>query len=327
MKIAHLANYGNQNAGDSALQHGLRRVLSEDWPEALEFTSMQVTTAKIRAINECDLCLIGGGGLLSHSDTPTGLLIPFTDLKQIAVPVIIYGVGHNLFSGDSELDPSRIDRLREGALAFSVRNDGSAERLGMNLDVVPDPGMWIEADDSSRQYDVVIQLAGNKFDGRVEDEQRFLGQIKKFILELRDNGLTVATVSHIVKDDWLTRLCSKWGAVPVVADKRRRPENVRRFFGIYKGARLVLAMRGHAQICAYGLDVPFISIITQGKNRGFAEDVGYGEFAFECGPKLGRQLSAAWPVLIAGGEPRHRLGEYREQARAYHDRLWSLLNA
>jgi len=57
MRIAHLAAYGNQNAGDSALQYGLRRVLSEDWPEALVFTSMQVTKGPqyLDAINRHDI--------------------------------------------------------------------------------------------------------------------------------------------------------------------------------------------------------------------------------------------------------------------------------
>ena len=56
MRIAHVAAYENQNAGDSALQYGLRRVLSEDWPEALVFTSMQVTKGPqyLDAINRHD---------------------------------------------------------------------------------------------------------------------------------------------------------------------------------------------------------------------------------------------------------------------------------
>ena len=325
MKIAHLAAYENLNAGDSALQYGLRRVLSEDWPEALEFTSMHVTKGQqyLDAINRHDLCLIGGGGLISPDRTPSGIMIPFDveQLRAITIPIIVYGIGHNLFAGDT-VDISCVEKLRDIATAFSVRNDGSVKRLAMDVDVVPDPGMWIEANDTKESYDVVIQLAANRTGGRMEDESRFLGSIRQLLQQLKE-WYSVLAISHIQKDDRYAVYCKRWGAATRPADHRRKLQNIRAFFGVYKNAKCVIAMRGHAQICAYGLDTPFYTIATQAKNTGFAKDVGYGDYIARAGEfdigKIHR--------LIRGDGPRHRLDEYREQARTYHSKLWGLLNA
>jgi len=325
MRIAHLAAYENQNAGDSALQYGLRRVLSEDWPESLEFTSMHIVNGPkyLDAINRHDLCLIGGGGLISPDNSPSGFMVPFDteQLRTITVPIVVYGIGHNLFGGDT-VDISRIDRLRDIATAFSVRNDGSAERLGLDVDVVPDPGMWIEANDTKESYDIVIQLAANRTGGRMEDEAKFLGSVQRLLRQLNER-YSVLAVSHIQKDDRYAVYCKRWGAATRPADHRRKLQNIRAFFGVYKNAKCVIAMRGHAQICAYGLDTPFYTIATQAKNTGFAKDVGYGDYIARAGEfdigKIHR--------LIRGDGPRHRLDEYREQARTYHSKLWELLNA
>jgi len=325
MKIAHLAAYENQNAGDSALQYGLRRVLSEDWPEALEFTSMHIVNGPkyLDAINRHDLCLIGGGGLISPDRTPSGFMIPFNpgQLRTITVPIIIYGIGHNLFGGDT-VDISRIDRLRDIATAFSVRNDGSAERLGLDVDVVPDPGMWIEANDTQESYDVVIQLAANRTSGRMGNEAKFLGSIRRLLRQLKEQ-YSVLAVSHIQKDDRYAVYCKRWGIKVRPADHKRKLQNIRAFFGVYKNAKCVIAMRGHAQICAYGLDTPFYTIATQDKNTGFAKDVGYGDYIARAGEFDIEKIRR----LVRGDGPKHRLDEYREQARTYHSKLWGLLNA
>jgi len=325
MRIAHLAAYGNQNAGDSALQYGLRRVLNEDWPEALEFTSMQVTNGlqHLDAIKQHDLCLIGGGGLMSPAGTPSGFMVPFSfdQLRAITVPIVVYGIGHNLFAGD-KINVERVEWLRDIALAFSVRNDGSAERLGLDVDVVPDPGMWVEANDTQESYDVVIQLAANRTTGRMKDESRFLDSVQRLLQQLKDH-YSVLAVSHIQKDDHYAMYCKRWGIATRPADHRRKLQNIRAFFGVYKNAKCIIAMRGHAQICAYGLDTPFYTIATQAKNTGFAKDVGYGEYIARAGEFDIEKIRR----LVRGGGPKHRLDEYREQARAYHKRLWGLLNA
>jgi len=325
MRIAHLAAYENLNAGDSALQYGLRRVLSKDWPEALEFTSMQVTKGLqyLDAINRHDLCLIGGGGLISPDRTPSGFMVPFDteQLRAITIPIIVYGIGHNLFAGDT-VDISRVRRLRDIATAFSVRNDGSAKRLKMNVDVVPDPGMWIEANDTRESYDVVIQLAANRTGGRMEDESKFLGSVRRLLRRLNER-YSVLAVSHIEKDDRYAVYCKRWGARVRLADHRRKLQNIRAFFGVYKNAKCVIAMRGHAQICAYGQDTPFYTLATQDKNIGFAEDVGYGDYIARAGEFDIEKIHR----LVRDNGPKHRLDEYRKQARIYHKRLWGLLNA
>ena len=325
MRIAHLAAYGNQNAGDSALQYGLRRVLNEDWPEALEFTAMQVTNGlqHLDAIKQHDLCLIGGGGLISPAGTPSGFMVPFDfdQLKAITIPIIVYGIGHNLFAGD-EINVRRVGRLRDIALAFSVRNDGSAERLGLDVDIVPDPGMWIEANDTKESYEIVLQLAANRTTGRMKDESRFLGSVQRLLRQL-SKRYSVLAVSHIQKDDRYAVYCKRWGARVRPADHKRKLQNIRAFFGVYKNAKCVIAMRGHAQICAYGLNTPFYTIATQDKNTGFAEDVGYGDYIARAGEFDIEKIHR----LVRDNGPKHRLDEYRKQARIYHKRLWGLLNA
>ncbi len=344
MKIAHLAAYENRNAGDSALQYGLRRVLHEDWDGELEFVSVHVTKALdfMETINGCDLCLIGGGGLLSPDKTPSGYMVPFgpRHLEKIKPPIVVYGVGHNLFKGQ-ELPAGCLEPLREAALAYSMRHDGSWRRAGWlyDVDIVPDPGMWVEADETDEHYDVVLQLAGNLLKDRVGDVAQFMAGVRKLVEGLLERGLSVIAVSHIKKDDPYVKQCAEWGAAVRLADGRRDLKRIREFFGVYENARCVIAMRGHAQICAYGLNVPFLTLATQDKNVGFLEDISYitsepsstivvypnsqtmPEYYFYDDEPWWETAGFFVGMLIAEDGPRHKLRAYREWAREYHKRI------
>jgi len=174
---------------------------------------------------------------------------------------------------------------------------------------------------------VVIQLAENRLGDRVGDIDEFKRQIRALIEKLLEQELSIIAVSHIAKDDDLTRFCGESGTAIRLADHRRDLKNIRQFFGVYKNARVVIAMRGHAQICAYGLGIPFLSIATQEKNKGFLKEIHYS-------------LDASWEppmvlptddMLVAPGLldrlMRGRGGSfapeyYRRKARQYHDELW-----
>ena len=331
MKIAHLAAYENRNAGDSALQYGLRRVLHEDWDEELEFVSVHVTKALdfMETINGCDLCLIGGGGLLSPDKTPSGYMVPFKPghLEKIKPPIVVYGVGHNLFKGQ-ELPDGCLEPLREAAVSYSVRADGSRERLRWSdVDDVPDPGLWIEADETDERYDVVLQLAGNLLKDRVGNVEQFAEGVRRLIEGLLERGLSVIAVSHIKKDDPYVKQCAEWGAAVRLADGRRDLKRIREFFGVYENARCVIAMRGHAQICAYGLNVPFVSIVTQDKNAGFAAGTSLKDFQLSPGRVaeaaglaesiIEKRPTLDWLTGFFSSEP----GYWRKAVRFYHERI------
>ena len=115
--------------------------------------------------------------------------------------MIIYGVGYNVFDREVGLcglaKKSILDMINL-SLHFSVRNDGSKERLinflgkeDLNIKEVPDPGLYCQSNPSKYEYlsnnkskNIAIQLAADRLSNRFKSKQEiyiFIDEIKKFI--------------------------------------------------------------------------------------------------------------------------------------------------
>lgn len=284
----------NYNLGDHALGIGVKNILRHCFPiDSIAETNLQgqiFDDYYIDVINRnYDLLVIGGGGIIHGAHWPQGWfwLIEKDDIRKIRIPFIVYAAGYNYFRGESQIPQHAIDHLKETqnrALYFSVRNDGSFQRLraqtGIESSVIADPGFWVSL---NRTYPrpvqnpyVVVQLANDKPTLRFGSEDKraaFVRDIREVINHL-SQSYEVVLAPHVLAD---IELCKEilsgcdhtsiWDFGSYAFDRTHE------CLGYYQHAELVLAMRGHGQILPLGFGVPVISLENHDKNLGLMRNL------------------------------------------------------
>ena len=162
------------NFGDYALGLGLRALFEQYFGEPSVFELHDAHTLSFDAnlvakLNtSADLLLVGGGGLIRGHGDRWLFQMPDAVISSVRVPMIFYGLGYNNFPDEPDISPAIVEnlrRLQERALGFSVRNDGSQERLarlGLEAKEVPDPGFFVDGNyplPPVRRPYVVLQIA------------------------------------------------------------------------------------------------------------------------------------------------------------------------
>jgi len=181
------------------------------------------------------------------------------------------------------------------ALLFSVRNDGSYERLKnqtqIDAKVIADPGFWVGRKENffrpsgiSEDY-IIIQLANDKplyrF-GSKENYQLFLERMRSFVKDMSFK-YHIVLAPHVFDDIALSLdvmqgidNISVWPFSEFAFDK------VEKIFGYYQHAKCVLAMRGHGQILPLSFGVPTIALENHHKHRELMELIGLGRFNIDA---------------------------------------------
>ncbi|MFA5072274.1 MAG: polysaccharide pyruvyl transferase family protein, partial [Nitrospirota bacterium] len=277
----------------------------------------EFTDALIAEMNEqADLLLLGGGGLIffrpqDNSKSGWQFNIDKTLLDKIQIPFVVHGIGYNRFEYDRNDFPSELnEHLRktvEKATLFSVRNTGTKNELirrgcdGSKIEVIPDSGMFLEAEPikiPGLRADK-LKIAINWTTDREEQTfpQPWKEQKERFITNLiglctylvKKQNAQIVYVGHMGMDfdrEIITRLKVLEEHLLVIDEVLPdlypgRYEQARKLAGIYQQMDLVLGMRGHANIIAFGQHVPFIPIGSHRKNRYLLEDIGESKYILD----------------------------------------------
>lgn len=287
-KICH-AYAQNYNFGDNALAYGVKNIFSKYFSKKARFEDIDVHSTifnkdVIKKINDTyDLFLVGGGGLIHTFDSEYWLFnMDNNDIKYVDIPMLFFGLGYNNFD---DMHPGVIENiklLQQKSIDFSVRNDGSFDRLhkfNFNFTEIPDPGFFVDGNHPGPNIDgdyVILQLANDAPELRNVDK-KFIDNIIKVCKLLIDKNYTVVLAPHCYPDIYLS------DAVVKACDNKKvflwdwfrfiRKDCVAEGLGYYKYAKFVLAMRGHAQICPMGMNVPVISLINHPKHMGLLQKI------------------------------------------------------
>jgi len=301
LKIAHLGAYG-KNIGDSIALANVRSHLEKELNMKVEWRAISINkffshkndinycVEKFSEINrENDVLIVGGGGLIegsTYSEMKTGYKLPFCEqvLKVIDIPIICYGLGVNLFRGMPGLTQQGIDNLAlliHESAAFSVRDDGSYDLLmdmipTHKIKEIPDPGVlmsWEKARIDKLETGC-FQPAFNR-NKKVNEARGMTNKNMKLIKKvIKQNNLTVMPHTH---KDYVIQEAN------YVFD----PQHFLVSMGLdqfdelveaYKGFDYSIAMRGHGQLIAIGINVPSIYLSTQDKVSTFSKMHGFDEF-------------------------------------------------
>jgi len=303
MNILHLGVF-DRNIGDNiALAHveyslnkyigevGVYKVnLESFWrhDNSLEYTRSVYN----QFVGKIDAILVGGGGLIEYSgyeNKKSGWKLPFwhETLKFIKVPIYYYGLGVNTFRGGEEYSEEAKKALTDTinhATAFSVRNDGSYEKLAnwikldkktlSKVEVVPDPGLLhLDGFGIERKQTVTnlgFQPAINVNSGI--NIHRFGENGLSQLIKRFEN---TPSYPHTANDFLFGK--------PVV----QRYEFLRHykyfdkfheFLYQYPKSDYVVSMRGHGQMITMGMNIPGIYLSSQDKVRDFSLLNGFKDY-------------------------------------------------
>lgn len=288
----------NYNIGDYALGMGVKRLLRDNFEiDLIGETNIQGREFSEYYIKEVvnkryDLLVIGGGGIIHGSHWPNGWfwMIEKSLIKTINIPFIVYGVGNNYFE-DERIPDKAVDHLREThkyAKYFSVRNDGSYERVIDQLSIkpheVPDPGFHIGLNEKYERITaepyVIVQLADDKAEQRFDkvNKDKFIKNMKIIVINLAKK-YRVIFVPHVLADVYISEIISRGiENSEVLRFGEFAFDQSSRLISYYRHAEFVLAMRGHGQIIPIGFNVPVISLQNHPKHIGLMRNLGLEDY-------------------------------------------------
>ncbi|GAM08928.1 polysaccharide pyruvyl transferase [Geobacter sp. OR-1] len=309
------------NFGDYALGVGVRNLFLKYYNSEILFKLKDVHSLvfdenTVDQLNSsADMLLVGGGGLIhGFAGDKWMLKIPDRLIPKIRVPLIIYGVGYNQFRGEGDIHPrivENIRRLQEHCLSFSVRNDGSREellKLGVDLPEVPDPGFFVDGDYARPPIEgdfVIIQLANDMKHARGFDDESLLSHLSDICRYLLGKGYKIVLCPHVRTDDILGRQLianmgnpeglTSWEWFDIIRD-----ECTLKGLSYYKHAKMVIGMRGHAQICPAGMLTPVITLGNHRKHLDLIKKQNLPDHYVEVGdPQLSDKVIMMFNDILA----------------------------
>ena len=236
-------------------------------------------------------------------------------LEEITVPIVVYGIGYNKFYFDTNEWPEymgvHLRTLQKKANIFSVRNEGSRQmlhkafRLDPNkIDIIPDPGMrhfdrHIEIPGLAKNRPIIgLNWAGDRPNERFaqpwkETRAYYVKTLRKALIKMvEEEHAQVLHIPHLsdVDVDIYDELREDFPEDSIVDLHQALPHlyppageilyhHVPFMTNVYRQVDVMLGMRGHACIFAFGAGTKFIPIGSHNKVMYFAQDVGVPDYS------------------------------------------------
>lgn len=282
MKIAHIHVWDQNNKGDLGIVMAVQDLLNIHLPGA-ELVDVPMDVLKqadeewLSQINECDLVVIGGGGIYYR------YFLPFNQkyIARIKPPIVIIGVGYiNEFGGQplSQEDLDSIVYLNNQAKLTSVRDLNTFNLLRSNgyegqLYLIGDPVVVLE--EKQVNYDfgetaVGFNLNYSGWLGFKEYEDQILTSYRTCIDGVISKyGAKVFYFSHHPGEQ---NILAKLDRDLEVVDWEPKQQK-----WAYGKINLLLGMMLHAGIKAFGAGTPTVMLAYDVKNAAFANFIGHPE--------------------------------------------------
>lgn len=308
IRLSHTAAFLLSNAGDAILPVNLKDLFHNRYGK-IKWNNIHVHNIvdqkAIIKINQSKGLLIGGGGLFLK-DTNQNLLSGWQwkcsvkALDQIQVPIAVFAVGYNRFRGQDDFEPvfkEHIQLLTKKSVYIGLRNQGSIEAYKkyipetLHHKVRFQPCMTTLI---SKLYPSLFNIDQKKdfialncaFDRRQlrfgERENEVLINISKACKTLSEK-YPIRYYTHTRGDRKMLPYLDKARVDYKLIDLNEK--HPKRIIKEYSSAKLVIGMRGHAQMIPFGCNTPILSLISHDKLQWFLNDINHPEWGVDIKSK------------------------------------------
>lgn len=276
-RILHLSLVGTegQNRGDACMCLAIPRIVHRVCP-SVNFTFCRMDEIREHApitgeTGPCDMVILGGGGLYG----PWYDLSRYARLKELGVPVILYGLGVNLRHGMNELPETSLRGgriLNEIASLSSVRDVASQRylnRYGIQTQVIGDPAVFYDPIGKTRgrvagTLNVGLNLPYHEPSLRGEVDRLCIPAIRQVALDFLKRGARLHYLLHHPSEHAVLRQLED---IPMTVHSCGAPHLIQR----YHELDIVICGMLHSAIFAFNAEVPFIVIGYDQKHESFMD--------------------------------------------------------
>ena len=284
--IYHVGAHGGGNAGDLVIMHAMNK-LFENY-ELSPIVDWHITTdATIERYNKSQGLLIGGGGLLLCDTKPNDNSgwrwnITVEQIKQIKVPIVVFGIGFNRFRGQEDYKPvfrEHISQLVDQSKLFTMRERFVLDSYVKHPKKVlfqPDPAALLNklftVEAEKKDELLLFAPAYDRPEMRYKNSELVeVGRLLKRLSKKYD----VRIVLHISKDKKVLECLPGFKTIDLIG---KPPEMI---METYKSASCVIGMRLHSCVIPFGLGTKFIPLISHDKLYEFLKVIGFPSFGVE----------------------------------------------
>ncbi|WP_353944359.1 CDC27 family protein [Streptomyces sp. HUAS MG91] len=321
-QLAHVALFaeGNENAGDKVLPEAVRQCFGTDtgprhWYQ--RHAHLLVDEEALERLNARRGVVVGGGGLFLPDTSPNSNShwqwnVPDALLGRLTAPLAVFAVGYNVFDGQQYRRTRFAESLRvlvERSAFFGLRNHGSIDRVRELLpeelrdrvrhqpcpttvaDLLVPPAGRVPRSDTVL-VNCAYDRAGLRFG---HDYGHFLAEMAGALRELRGRA-EVRYAAHMPADEKFVHDLRREHGLSLPVDRLYALSNdaIR---DLYRRARLVIGMRGHAGMIPFGCGTPILSLVSHPKLAYFLSDIDRPDWGLsvhdrELGPRLAERAAA-----------------------------------
>ncbi|WP_075601822.1 polysaccharide pyruvyl transferase family protein [Saccharicrinis aurantiacus] len=310
-KMFHISAFTYGNAGDIVLPIVLRDLFNIGVGVKLwkgQHVYKIVSQTDVDNINRHDAMVIGGGGLFLKDTNPNDLSgwqwsCSIDELKQMNVPIIMFAVGYNRFRGQSEFKPlfkQHLNAFVGQAKFIGIRNTGSINKLKDYLEtdelknkltfqpcmttliskIYPDLHNYKKKEDF-----IAINCAFDRVELR-KGTDLILNSIARVAKEL-SNITRIKYYSHMLSDNKILPYFNKYKVQYELIEMKTEKQVLEE----YIKPRLVIGMRGHAQMIPFGCLTPILSIVSHNKLQWFLDDISHPDWGVDVlSPNFEKEL-------------------------------------
>lgn len=301
-QLFHVSAFNYGNAGDVLLPV----VLQDTWryfDGEINFNNQpvypEVDLDLVKRINQSKGLIIGGGGLFlkdTNANDKSGWQWPCSVemLSKIEVPIVLYAVGYNRFRGQEEFEPvfkESIKAFTEKAVYIGLRNTGSIEAIKQYLPETLHHKLRFQPcmttfiaqlykdllDFNKKENFIAFNAAFDRSHLRFgENIGRVLSETAMVLKELSEI-MPVKFYSHMPSDEAMLPFLQSYGVkYELVRLNNTHPKKI---IEVYAKPKLVIGMRGHAQMIPFGCKTPIVSIVSHDKLQWFLDDIDKPEWS------------------------------------------------
>jgi polysaccharide pyruvyl transferase WcaK-like protein len=288
IKIGLVHVWGKENVGDVAIVKAVRKMLIDNLSFPIEIEDypteilQKLNPINLERLNGCDVVIFGGGGIYNKNFLPYDT----ENIQKIKPPVVIFGVGYIREIGSEgmeDVDKKSLYELNAKAALASVRDQRTKELLvdaGVDsgkVELVGDPAIFL-AENATNAIDfdmgrirVGLNLNYAGWIGFGKYEEMIVESYNQVGKYFQDNfGAQIFYLKHHPGEAGILNRLDMDGlkVVDLEAEEQKYA---------YAKMDLVLGMKLHSAVLAFGAETPFLNLGYDVRNKSFGDFIGFPE--------------------------------------------------